>query len=87
MVERAHCMSPDTAFENLPTARRHVICYSFFNFGGRWGWVVNSTPRTLYPWERPGTHCTGGWVGPRAGLDGCGKSRPHQDSISGLSSL
>ena len=20
--------------------------------------------------ERPGTHCTGGWVGPRAGLDG-----------------
>ena len=22
------------------------------------------------PWERPGTHFTGGWVGPRAGLDG-----------------
>jgi hypothetical protein len=20
--------------------------------------------------------CIGGWVGPRAGLDGCGKSRP-----------
>jgi len=29
-----------------------------------------------YPLERPGTHCTGGWVGPRAGLDRCGKSRP-----------
>ena len=28
------------------------------------------------PQERPGTHCTGGWVGPRAGLDWCGKSRP-----------
>ena len=27
----------------------------------------------LYPRERPGTHCTGGWVGPRAGLDRCGK--------------
>jgi hypothetical protein len=26
--------------------------------------------------ERPGTHCIGGWVGPMAGLDGCGKSRP-----------
>ena len=26
--------------------------------------------------ERPSTHCTGGWVGPRAGLDRCGKSRP-----------
>jgi len=24
----------------------------------------------LYPRERPGTHCTGGWVGSRAGLDG-----------------
>jgi hypothetical protein len=38
-------------------------------------------PATLYPRERPGTHCTGGWVGPRAGLDRCGKSRPHRDSI------
>jgi hypothetical protein len=27
-------------------------------------------PAALYPGERtPGTHCTGGWVGPRAGLD------------------
>ena len=26
--------------------------------------------------KRPGTHCTGGWVGPRAGLDRCEKSRP-----------
>ena len=25
-------------------------------------------------------------MGPRAGLDGCGKSRPHQDSILGPSS-
>jgi hypothetical protein len=23
-VERAHCMSPDTVFGNLPTARRHM---------------------------------------------------------------
>jgi len=30
----------------------------------------------LYPRERPGTHNTGGWVGPRAGLDKCEKSRP-----------
>ena len=26
--------------------------------------------------ERPGIHCISGWVGPRAGVDGCGKSRP-----------
>ena len=42
----------------------------------RWGWVVSTTPRPLYPRERPGTHCTGDGVGPRAGLDGWGKSRP-----------
>jgi hypothetical protein len=39
------------------------------------GWVVNAKPRSLYPRERPGTHCRGGWVGPKAGLDRCGKSR------------
>jgi len=33
------------------------------------GWVVNVTPRPLYPRERPGTHCVGGWTGTRAGLD------------------
>ena len=42
----------------------------------RWGWVVSTTPRPLYLRERPGTHCTGGCVCPRTGLDGCGKSRP-----------
>jgi hypothetical protein len=36
--------------------------------------------------KRPGTHCIGGWVGLRAGMDGCGKSRPHRDSIPGSSS-
>jgi hypothetical protein len=34
------------------------------------GWVDNATPRLPYPQERPGTHCMGDWVGPRAGLDG-----------------
>jgi hypothetical protein len=44
-------------------------------------WVVNATPRPLYPQERPGTHCTGGWVGLSVGLERCGKSRAHRDSI------
>ena len=38
-------------------------------------------PTALYPRERHGTHCTGGCVGPRIGLDGCGTSRRHQDSF------
>jgi hypothetical protein len=52
----------------------------------RWGWVVNATPRPFYLRERPGTHCIGGWVGPRAGLEGCGKYRSHRDLILGPSS-
>ena len=36
-------------------------------------------PAALPPRERPGTHRIGGWVGPRAGLDGCGISRPPQE--------
>ena len=35
-------------------------------------------PAAPNPRERPGTHCTGGWVGLRVGLDWCGKSRPTE---------
>jgi hypothetical protein len=45
----------------------------------------SATPRLLYPRKRKWTHCIGGWVGPRSGLDGCGNSRPHRDSIPGPS--
>ena len=49
--------------------------------------VVNATHRPLYPREkRPDTHCIRGWVGPRTGLDRCGKSRFHRGSIPGPSS-
>ena len=46
--------------------------------GGEWS---AARPGRTLPQERPGTHFTGGWVGPRAGLDECGKSRPQRDSI------
>ena len=44
--------------------------------GARWG--VAGQPHTLAALslgKRPSAHFTGGWVGPKAGLDGCGKSR------------
>ena len=41
----------------------------------------SSDPAALYPWEWPGMHCTGGWVGPRPRMDMWGKSRPHRVSI------
>jgi len=46
------------------------------------GWGSASRPGRLYPREGPGTQFTGGWVGPRAGLDRCKKSRSHRDSIA-----
>ena len=30
-------------------------------------------PAAVPPAKGLSTHCEGGWVGPRAGLDGCGK--------------
>ena len=49
-----------------------------FQDHGRQKWVRGQrhAPAALYPREKPGTHCTGGWVGPRAGLDRRGKSAP-----------
>jgi len=37
------------------------------------------------PAKRSRTHRTGGWVGTLARVDVCGKSRPQQDSIRGIS--
>jgi hypothetical protein len=37
------------------------------------GWLDKATPRPLYPREKPGTHCIGGWVELRVGLGGYGK--------------
>ena len=36
-------------------------------------------PAALALEKRPGTPCTGGWVGPRAYLVGCCKSRPQRE--------
>jgi hypothetical protein len=62
------------------------IALLFHDHGTRRGSGQQHAPAVLYPRKRPGTHCTGGWVGPRAGLDRYGKSRPNQDSIPGPSS-
>jgi hypothetical protein len=41
--------------------------------------VINATPQPLYPRGSYPVHCRGGRVGPRAGVDRCGKSRPQQE--------
>jgi len=45
----------------------------------RWGWVVNTIPWVLYPKERPGALCRGGWVVLGAGPDGYKILHPHWD--------
>jgi hypothetical protein len=59
---------PLHAMEALGGEEAHLLF--IHDLGTRWGWVVSVTPRPRFsPGERtPGTHWTGGWVGPRAGL-------------------
>jgi len=54
------------------------IALLFDDRGTRRGWVSGQqhVPAALYPRERPGTHFTGDWEGPRAGLDGQKISSP-----------
>jgi hypothetical protein len=35
--------------------------------------VIAHAPASLLPEQIPGTLCTGGWMGPRTGLDECGE--------------
>ena len=49
-------------------------------------WIISVRLLLLYPQDTADTHCIGDWEGPRAYLDGCRKSRPHQDSIPESSS-
>ena len=41
-------------------------------------------PAALPPEKRPGIHFIGGCVGPRADLDGCGKSPPPHSPLPGF---
>jgi len=52
------------------------IALLFHDSGTRRGELSAVRPGRLYPRERPCTHCTGGWVDPRAGLDGRKISSP-----------
>ena len=63
-----------------PDGGEETKLYSFFNLGARWGWVVNAA---LPPRKDPAP--TVQEVG-CAGVDGCGKFRPHRNSILAPSS-
>jgi len=64
-------------------SRGIAILLHSFDVVARWEWVVNITLQPLYSRERPVILWTGGWVGPTAGLGGCGKPHPYRDPIAG----
>jgi len=64
-----------------------VLFYSFSNLGARWGWVVNATLRPLYLRARPDSRSIGGWVGPRALLNGAENLIPAGVQIQAFQSV
>ena len=61
--------------------RRSTGIALLFHDQRHWKWVRGQphAPAAFYPRERPGSHCTGGWVGPRTSLDRCEKFCLHWD--------
>ena len=60
-----------TGHEGPEGEQRYGCTLSLTSVGGQ-----RHAPAALPPAKRPGTHCIGDCVDPRAGLDRCGKSRP-----------
>jgi hypothetical protein len=60
---------------------RNIALRALDGVGGQ-----RQAPAALPPGNRTGKYGIGGWVGPRAGLDGCGKPCLLRGSIPGPSS-
>ena len=58
-----------------------VWLHSFLTIALEGGEGSASRPGRYLPHEIPVTHCARGWVGSRAGVVECRKSRPNWDSI------
>jgi len=58
-----------------------ILLYFFFNLCPTWGGWSTPRPGRFTTRERPVTHFTVGWVGSKAGLDGCEISSLHGGSI------
>jgi hypothetical protein len=68
--------SPHDHFQGPALRGSRGITLLFLYPGAIKGGGERRAPAALTLGKRPGTHCTRGWVGPRAGLNACGISRP-----------
>ena len=83
--KRKGTVHPRTGHEGAEGEKRYSCTFSLTSaldgVGGQ-----RHAPAALPLGKRLGIHCWTGWVGRKFGRDGCGKSRPHGDSIPGPSS-
>jgi hypothetical protein len=78
---RNHKVLPITRNKGMEGKERYTSTLSLTSALDVDGWLTPRPGRST-PGKRPGTNCTEGWVNPRTGVDGCGKSRPpHRGSI------
>jgi hypothetical protein len=50
--------------------KAHRVCSLSLTSALDWVGGQRHAPAALLQGKRPGTHCMGGWLGPRAGLNG-----------------
>ena len=62
-----------------------IFLYSFSNLSARWDGWSNPHSDRFTPRKEAQYPLTGGWVGPRGCVDGCGKFRPYPGSNPGPS--
>jgi hypothetical protein len=72
--------------EHITKAQKRGRVIALIPFGARSRWMVNDMLRPFYHCQRPDSLYIRGWLGLRAGLDLCRKTRPHRESIPGPSS-
>jgi len=59
----------------------------FFNLCASWRWVVNATPRPLYPWERNTSHIVQeAWWAQEPVMERYGNLAPYRSSSPDSSS-
>jgi hypothetical protein len=88
LLDRVRTRKLWVQWQTLTTAparrrERRYSCYSFSTLGLDGEWPASRPGRTISPGKTPGTDWTGGWVGPRAGLDSEDRGRilPHLPGI------
>jgi len=86
LVSTTVCKGKGHTITCLCSHRGETISPTHLQPGTRRRRVVSTMFRALYPWKRPGTHCTEGWMGLGVGREDMEKAHLQRYSIPGPSS-